>query len=150
MEAIGYLPQDMSPMWAFGSCSGSGGGLARPVVPGKSVQGPVLLCLLTTHYMFCRDRITGLRKCCSEETRKPEGSEGRHSLPHTVLPLLSICRSNTNACNISSCCMRLGCSHQMSDTGEGAFCSPRTDGHVTHILHNPEWVKTKIQNYIYF
>ena len=32
-------------MWAFGSYSGSGWGLARPVVPGKSVQGPVLLCL---------------------------------------------------------------------------------------------------------
>ena len=142
MEAIGYLPQDMSQMRlkceASGSCSVSGGGLARPVVAGKSVQGSVLLCLLTTHYMFCRDRITGLRGCCSGKTRKPEGSEVYHSLPHTILPLLSVCRSNTNACSISSHCMRLGCSRQMSDSGEGAFCSPPTDRRVTHILHNPE------------
>ena len=53
----------------------------------------------------------------------------------------------------SHCCLSIGvmlmpiilyaaarwwCTHQMSDTGDGAFCSPCTDRHVTHSLHNPK------------
>lgn len=92
--------------------------------------GPVLLCLRPLTTCFAGTGSQASEDVVPRRLESQKEAKGGTPYSHTVLPLLSICRSNTNACNISSCCMRLGCSHQMSDTGEGAFCSPRTDGYM--------------------